>query len=192
MRCKKLKRDGERKRERERGEGGRRRTTTGRHGNSAAAGKRNSWYRAPWLSFLFAKLVGVAYVSYVSYVSQPRLLVHVCVAVRVYGGSINDRPVYRHVVGRKSFGDRGPRKWTERTRDLLSRVEGFEFAVNRKASASTTHKTPSVAHTRTVFRRPPAALSATSLNKFQHALEFAVVRFSPTSAFLEFFLHPCY
>lgn len=107
MRCKKLKRDGERKKEK--GGGG---TTTGRHGIQLPL-EKGIPDTMPWLSFLFAKLLGVAYVSYVSsHVSVSCT----CVVASVYSGSTNDRPVYRHVVvGRKSFGDRGPRKWTERT-----------------------------------------------------------------------------
>lgn len=86
---------------------------------------------------------------------------------------------------------RWQRSWTKvdrANRDLLSRV-GFEFAVNRKTSVSTTYKTRAL-HTRAVFRRSPATLSVlqTCLTKFQHAEEFLsdLPGILPTSVLISF------
>ena len=177
LRCKKLKHDRERERERERRKRRRRGAT-----EIQLPLEKGIPDTVTWPTFLrFSSRSSSVLLKFPTF--RVRLFpgARGNVVVRVYNGSTNDRPVYRHVAGRKSFG--GRRSWTTKVdranRDLLSRVEGFEFAVNRKASASTTHKTPSVVHTRAVFRRRPAALSASSLNKFQHAEEFVVVRVLP-------------
>lgn len=139
LRCKKLKRDGGRKRKR----GRKRRPGAAEIQLSLEKGIPDTVGVAN-LRFSSRKPPpGVAYVSYVSrHVSS---CARVSVA-RVYSGSTNDRPAcIVTLLERKSFGgrpNRGRRKWTERTGTCCRGSRVSSSRLTGKRPASTTHKTP--------------------------------------------------